>query len=171
MSLTLRRLRESLILRLFLQCWYSFCFSFVYRWDIRCRCGVRRKDFWAKFFRANLWEKVPHCGLTLIKHAGRWGWKVTKQKIKMKVELISAQVIICIRLLGQRHFIFTRLPATSCQYTNKYSVPAVVHTLKTGDLALSKKDGFTGEGEMGCSNRHERYSIMKGLQGHAVDGS
>ena len=89
----------------------------------------------------------------------------------MKVELISAQVIICIRLLGQRHFIFTRLPATSCQYTNKYSVPAVVHTLKTGDLALSKKDGFTGEGEMGCSNRHERYSIMKGLQGHAVDGS
>ena len=38
-----------------------------------------------------------------------------------------------------KDFIRTRLPVTSCLYTNKNAVPASVHTLKTGDLTLSKK--------------------------------
>ena len=38
-----------------------------------------------------------------------------------------------------KDFIRTRLPVTSCLYTNANAVPANVHTLKTGDLTLSEK--------------------------------
>lgn len=72
-----------------------------------------------------------------------------KAKDKNEIRTNICAIIICIRLLGQCHFILTRLPATSCQYTNKYSVPAVAHTLKSGDLALSKKKTFYRGGGAG----------------------
>ena len=42
-------------------------------------------------------------------------------------------------LLGEQNLICTRSPVTSCPYTIKNPVPAVVHTQKAGDLTLSKK--------------------------------
>ena len=59
----------------------------------------------------------------------------------------------CIRLLGQHNRICTvhgyRLPAVCILI--KFLLPAVVHTLKTGDLTLLlKKKAFTGEGRGGA---------------------
>ncbi len=48
-------------------------------------------------------------------------------------------VLSSVALSTLKDFIRTRLPVTSCLYTNKNAVPARVHTLKTGDLTVFKK--------------------------------